>query len=228
MLPSTSLREVLACPPFLPWNLPLFIVESTISSPCSRFDSPVSRQDAALAHLDSLSLMIWLSGQTALFLLLLARTAPAFLPTALSVVLRPLFPLRQTQFVQVSPLKPAPSCTLFAGLGSSNKSTISLLLSSYLILVLSSPLCLLLHFFSYLKLCARSCRNCLLSSFVLSGYNGSPDTRFSRETTRLMSWTDGERYLGPPQPRVVSLFSYLYYPLLSFLRLEAYCLIEVF
>ena len=40
---------------------------------------------------------------------------------------------------------------------------------------------------------------------VLSGYNGSPDTRFSQGMTRLMSWLDGERYLRPPQPLVVSL-----------------------
>ena len=36
-------------------------------------------------------------------------------------------------------------------------------------------------------------RNCFLSSPVLSGYSGSPNTRFSRATTRLMSWPDGER-----------------------------------
>ena len=73
-------------------------------------------------------LTIWCSGQTALFLFLLARAAAAFLPTALSVALRPLFPFRQAQYVQVFPLKPAPFCTLFAGLGSTNKSAISLLL----------------------------------------------------------------------------------------------------
>ena len=39
----------------------------------------------------------------------------------------------------VSLLKPAPFCTLFAGLGSANKSAISLLFSYYLTLVLSSP-----------------------------------------------------------------------------------------
>ena len=32
----------------------------------------------------------------------------------------------------------------------------------------------------------------------------SPDTRFSRETTRLMSWPDGVRYLRPLQSLVVS------------------------
>ena len=84
-------------------------------------------------------LMIWYSGQTALFLFLLARAAPAFLPTALSVALRPLFPFRQAQFVPVFPLKPAPFCTLFAGLGNTNKSAIFLLFSSCLTLVLSSP-----------------------------------------------------------------------------------------
>ena len=84
------------------------------------------------------SLMTWYSGQTALFLLLLAKAVPAFLPTAFSVALRPLFPF-QVQYVQVFPLKPASFCTLFAGLGSTNKSAISLLFSSYLTLVLSSP-----------------------------------------------------------------------------------------
>ena len=74
-------------------------------------------------------LMIWCSGQTALFHFLLARAAPAFLPTALSVALRPLFPFRQAQFVQVFPLKPAPFCTLFAGLCNTIKSSTFLLLS---------------------------------------------------------------------------------------------------
>ena len=206
MLPSTCSRKAhLACPQSFPWNLPSFTVESTLSSPCSCFDPPLSRQGAALTHLDSLSLMIWYSGQTALFLFLLAKAAPMFLPTALSAALRPPFPFRQAQYVQVFPLKPAPFCTLFAGLGSTNKSAISLLFSYYLTLVLFLPPCPLLHLSSYLKLCGKSGRNCLLSPAVLSGYNGSPDTRFSRETTWLMSWPDGERYLRPPQSLVVSL-----------------------
>ena len=140
MLPSTCSREaLLACPPCSPWNLPSFTVESTLSTPCSRSDPPLSRQGAALAQLDSLPLMIWCCGQTGLFLFLLARAAPAFLPTALSVAPRPLFPFRQAQYAQVSLPKPAPFCTLFAGLGSTNKSAISLLFSYYLTLVLSSP-----------------------------------------------------------------------------------------
>ena len=149
--------------------------------------------------------MIWYSEQTALFLFLLARAAPAFLPTALSVALRQLFPFRQAQHVPVFPLKPAPFCTLFAGLGSTNKSAIFLLFSSCLTLVLSSPPCPLLHLSSYLKPCGRSGRNCLLFLPVLLHYNGSPDIRFSRGTTRLMSWPDGERYLRLLLSLVVSL-----------------------
>ena len=86
--------------------------------------------------------MIWCFGLTALFLFLLARAAPAFLPTALSVALRPLFPFRQVQYAQVFPLKPAPFCTLFAGFGSTNKSAVSLLLlsdSRSVLATLSSP-----------------------------------------------------------------------------------------
>ena len=67
-----------------------------------------------------------------------------FLPTALSVALRPLFTFQQAQYAQVFPLKPAPFSMLFAGLGSTNKSAISLLFSYYLTLVLSSLPSLLL------------------------------------------------------------------------------------
>ena len=110
-------------------------------------------------------------------LFLLAEAALASLPTAHFVLLRPSFLFRQVQFVQVFPLKPAPFCKLSAGLGSTNKSSISLLLS------LSLPLCL----FFFLKLFSTSDRNCLLSPPVPSDYNGYLDTRFSRGTTRLMS-----------------------------------------
>ena len=46
------------------------------------------------------------------------------------MALRPPFPYRQTQYVEVFPLKPAPFCKLFAGLASTNKSAISSLLLS--------------------------------------------------------------------------------------------------
>ena len=117
-----------------------------------------------------------------------------FLSIARFVALKPLIPFRQAQYVQVFLLKPTPFCTLFVGLGSTNKSAMFLLFFSYLTPVQSS----------YLKLCSRSGRNCLLSP-VLSDYNGSPDTRFSRGTTQLMSWPDGVRYLRPMQSPVVSL-----------------------
>ena len=92
---------------------------------------PVSLAKVRLSPILTLSpLMIWCFGQTALFLFLLVRAAAAYLPTALSVALRPLFPFRQAQYTQVFPLKPAPSCTLLAGLGSINNSVTSLLLLS--------------------------------------------------------------------------------------------------
>ena len=150
--------------------------------------------------------MIWCFGLTALFLFLLAKAAAAFLPIALSVALRRLFPFGQAQYAQVFPLNPVPFCTLFAGLRSTNKSAISLFFSYYLTLALSSPPCRLLHLFSYLKLSSRSGRNCLLSPPVPLGYNGYPDTRFSWGTTQPISWPDGVCYLRPPQSLVVSLF----------------------
>ena len=55
------------------------------------------------------------------------------------MALRPLFPFQHAQYAKVFPLKPAPFCTLFAGLGSTTKSAIFVLLSYYLTLVLSSP-----------------------------------------------------------------------------------------
>ena len=180
-----------------------FTVESTLSSPCSRFDPHLSRQGGAFTHLDSLpphDLVLWTDGSFPF-----GKAAPASLPSALSVALRPLFRFQQAQYVRVFPLKPAPFCTLLAGLDSTNKSAIHLLFSYYLPLVLFSPPCPLLHLCFFLKLCDRSSRNCLPSLPVLSDYNGSPDTRFFRGTMRLMRWPDWERYLRPPQPLVVSL-----------------------
>ena len=117
------------------------------------------------------------------------------------MTLRPLFPFRQAQYVQVFPLKPAPFCTLVAGLGSTNKSAIFLLFSFCLTLVLSSPPSFLLSQTLWQIWQELSS----LSLPVVLDCNGSPDTRFSRETTRLMSWPDGERYLRPLQCLVVSL-----------------------
>ena len=76
-------------------------------------------------------LTIWCSGQTAL----------AYLPIAFSVALRPLFSFQQAQYARVLPLRPAPFCMLFAGLGSTNNSATSLFLlsDSYSVLATLSP-----------------------------------------------------------------------------------------
>ena len=149
------------------------------------------------------SLTIWCSGQTALFLFFLAKAALAYLPTALSVALRPLFSFQQAQYAQVFPLKPAPSTSFL--LVSAAPTSLPLLFSSYLTLALSFLPHSHFHLSFYHKLSGRSSRNCLLSLPVLSGYNLSPDTRFYRGTTRLMSWPDGVRYLRPLQSLIVSL-----------------------
>ena len=115
-----------------PWSLPFLLHALALI--------PLSLAKVRLSPTLTLSpLMIWYFGQTALFLFLLAKAAPAFLPTALSVALRALFFFRQAQYAQVFPLKPAPFCTLVAGLGSTIMSAISLLFSFCLTLVLSSP-----------------------------------------------------------------------------------------
>ena len=171
-------------------------MESTLTSP----RSPVKVRFSLTLTLSPL--MIWYSGLTVLFLFLLAKAALVYLPTALAVALRPLFPSQQAQYAQVFLLKPAPFCKLLAGLGNANKSATSLLFSPYLPLVLFLPPCPLLRLFFYLKL---SGRNCILSPPILSGYNGSSDILFFRGTTRLMSWPHGECYSRLLQPLLVSL-----------------------
>ena len=111
-------------------------------------------------------------------------------------------------------------------LKSAAPTSLPLLFSSYFTLVLPSPPCPLFHLSFYLKLSSRSGWNCLLSPPVLSNCNGSSDTHFSRGTTWLMSWPDGERYLRSLQSLVVSLlFSFV--STLVFSRTGSYCLIEI-
>ena len=81
-----------------------------------------------------------------------------------------------------------PFCKLFAGLGSTNKSATSFVLSDS---------CSVFSSIFYLNFSGRSGRNCLFSLPVLLGSKRSPNTRFSQGTMRLMSWPDGERYLCP-------------------------------
>ena len=120
------------------------------------------------------------------------------------MALRPPFSFQQAQYVQVFPLKPRPFCKHFAGLDSTNKSAISFLFSFSLTLALFLPLCLLCLSF-YLNLSGKSGRNCLLFPSVLSGYDRSADTRFSRATTQLISRSNGERYSCPLKSLVISL-----------------------
>ena len=105
MLPSTFSGEILfACPPSLSWNLPSFIVEIIVSSPCLR-------QDAALANS--------LPPHNPVLCSFFTQAALASLPIAFFVALSPLSPFRKAQLVQVFS---AEVCKLFAGLGNTNKS----------------------------------------------------------------------------------------------------------
>ena len=126
-----------------------------------------------------------------MFLFLLARAAPAHLRTPHFVALRSHFLFSRPSVLKFSrsSLRHSARSLLVSAAPTSQP---FLLFSSYLTPALSSPLYPLHHFSFYLNL---SGRNCLLYPRVLSGYNGSPGTRFFRGTTRLMIWPDGERYL---------------------------------
>ena len=156
MLSSASSRKALVvCPSFPPRNLPSLTVKSTLSTPCSRSDLPLSRQGAGLAHLDSLSphdLVLWTDGSVPFPF---GKDGSGVLAVCSLCGTEATLSFSAGQFVHVFLLKPAPFCTPFAGLGSTNKSAISLLFSSYLTLVVSSPPCPLLHLSFYLQLCGR-------------------------------------------------------------------------
>ena len=217
MFPSTSPRQVLlACPHSPPWNL-----LSLLWSACCRSDPPFSRQGTALAHLDSLSLTIWCSGLTVLFLFLLAKVALA--NCSLCGIEVTLF-FSADRVCSSSLLKPAPFCKLFAGLGTTNKSAISLLFPYYLTLVLSSPPYPLLHLSFYLYL---SGSNFLLSPLVPQGYNGFPGHSFllGNDTADELA-----RRVALLAPSAIScslspLISRIHF--LSFLEVKANCLIEI-
>ena len=92
MFINFSTVTLLASPASLPWNLPSFTVQSTFSSSCSRSDLPLSRQGAALAHLDSLppyDLVLWTDGSVPFHF---GKGGTGYLPAAFSMALRPLFP----------------------------------------------------------------------------------------------------------------------------------------
>ena len=206
MLHSTSSREaLLAFLPFPSWNLSSFTVESTLSSPCSRSDPPLSRQGADLAHLDSVpphDLLLWTDGSVPFPFGkggsgVLAICSLCGTEATLSFLAGP-----------VCSSFSAEACAILHALCWSRQhqqvchfSSLLLLSDSRSVLTtLSSP-----SSFLYLKLCGRSGRNCLFSLLAISDYNGSPNTRFYQGTTRLMSWPDEERYLHLLQSFLVSL-----------------------
>ena len=173
MLPSTSSREALvACPPCSPWNLPSFTVESTLPTPCFRSDPPHFRQGAALAHLDSLpphDLVLWTDGSFPF-----GKGGSGVLANC------SLYGTEATLSFSAGPVCSsfsAEACAILHALSWSQQHQQVCHFSS--LFLLSDSFCPLLHLSSYVKLCGRSGRNCLLSP-VLSGYNGSPDTCFYR------------------------------------------------
>ena len=142
-------------------------------------------------------LAIWYSGQTALFLILLAKAAWRTCQ---------LLSLWQeaTPFFSAGPVCSsfsAEACAILKAFCWSRQHQQVCHFSSPT-LALSSPPYPPLRLSFYLNL---SGRNCLLSPPVLSSYNGPPDARFSRGTTQLMSLPDGQRYLCHLQSLVVSL-----------------------
>ena len=137
-LPSTSPRKSqFACHSSPPWNLPSFIVKFTISSPCSRYDPSLFRQDAALAHPDSLpphDLVMWTDGSVRFSI---GRggsgvLADCSLCGAEAVLSFSTGPVCSDFFAEAR--KP-PFCKLSAGLGSTNKSAFFLLLLSLSLLL---------------------------------------------------------------------------------------------
>ena len=200
MLFSTCSREaLLACPLFPSWNLPSFTVGSTLSTPCSRSDPPLPRQGATLIHLDSLpthDLVLWTEGSVPFpfgkcGFGVLANCSLCDTETTLSF-----------SAGSVCSSFSAEACAILHALCGSRQHQQVCHFSS-LHLVLSSPLGPLLRLLPetlwQMKQELSSLSSC---SFRLQW---DPDTRFSRVTTRLMSWPDGERYLRPPLSLVVSL-----------------------
>ena len=180
MLPSSCSRKALVAWPPCP---PSFTVESTFSSPCSRSDPPHSRQGAALAHLDSLpphDLVLWTDGSVPF---LFGKGGSSVLANC------SLCGTEATLSFSAGPVRfsfSAEACTILHALCWSRQ---------------HQQLC---HFSSLISNSAADLAGTVFPS-VLSGYNGSPDTCFSRGTTQLMNWPDGERCLRPPQFLVVSL-----------------------
>ena len=204
MLPSTFPRAAhLACPPSSPWILPSFSVESILSSSYSRSDFPLSRQSAALAHLDSLP-------PHDLFLFFWAKAAPAYLQSAL-------YSTEATPSFSAGPVClsfSAEACKHFTGLDSTNKSAIFLLFS-YRTLVLSSHPSFLLPQTFWEKLSSFS--SCFIGPQWVSVNSFLPRNGAADQLARWRAPSAISCSLSPSISRMYS----------SFLQLEACCLIKI-
>ena len=198
MLPFSPSEALLACPLSPPYNLPS--LWSPLSSPSSRSDPSFAEVRLSLIF-TPFHLTICCSGQSALFLFfgkggsgVLANCSLCGTEATISF-----------SADRVCSSFSAEICAILQALcwSRQHQQAISLLSDS-----LCPHYCVfLLRLSFYLNF---SGRKCLLSPHVLLDYNGSPDIRFSRGTTRLMSWPDGERYSCPLRSCVASRLSLLF------------------
>ena len=196
---ATSHRAVLfSCPPIPPWNLPSSTVEPTLSSKCSRFDPPLFCQGAALAHLNLLlphGLVLWTNGSVSLSF---GKGSFGVLASCF------LCGTKATLSFSAGPVCSsfsAKACVILQALRWSWQHQQACHFSSLLLLSDSRHPVLS----SVFPFALNSLAGTVFFSPVLSGYNESPDSCFSRETTRLISLPDGERYSCSLQCLVVSL-----------------------
>ena len=172
-------------------NPPSFTVESTLSSPCSCSDLPLTRQSAALAHLDSLpthDLVIWTDGSVPFPF---GKGGFGVLSNCSLCGTEATLSFSAGAICSSFLLKPAPFCTLFAGLDGTNKSAPSLLSDSRS--VLSS-------IFSFISIFLADLAGTAFFLFLF--YQATMGTR-----TLISPGPGGERYLRPPQSLLVSLLS---------------------
>ena len=179
--------------------MPFYTVESTLFSSCSRFDPPLSRQNAALAHLDSLptqDLVLWKKGSV----------PSIFGKGGFGVLFNcSLCGTEATDYFSAGLVYSsfsAEACTILQALCWSRQQQQASHFSSFpdsRQLVFSSV------FFTSISL--TDLAGTIFSLLLFYQVTMGPRTRFSQETTRLMSWPDGERYLCPLQFLAVSLLS---------------------
>ena len=167
---------------------------------CSSLDPPLSRQSSALAHLDSFlpqDLVLWTDGSLPSPL---GKGGSGVLDNCSLCGTQATFSFSANPVCSSFSAKACAFCTLFAGLGSTNKPATFLLFlsdSRSVLTTLSFPLI------------SNSVANLAGTVFSLllfcQATMGPQDIRFSRETTWLISWPDRERCLRPLQSLVVSL-----------------------